>query len=45
MFESIVQTKDKRGRRLSALVGTSLLRDPSGVRAGLTSFEEALASA
>jgi indole-3-glycerol phosphate synthase len=34
-----------RGKFHAALVGTSLLRDPSGVRAGLTSFEEALASA
>ena len=29
----------------AALVGTSLLRDPAGIRAGLSAFEEALASA
>lgn len=33
------------GRFHAALVGTSLLRDPAGIRAGLAAFEEALASA
>ena len=33
-----------RERFHAALVGTSLLRDPSGVRVGLASFEEALSS-
>ena len=33
-----------RERFHAALVGTSLLRDPSGVRVGLAAFEEALSS-
>lgn len=33
-----------RGRFHAALVGTSLLRDPRGIRAGLTDFEEAILS-